>query len=62
MISSLLSERFEYNPNINSRFYVGKYNFEYEDKQFSSFCGKFAGNERENQYFKGIVKRNMLID
>lgn len=61
-VGRLVLDELKQNPNLNSDFQVGNYNFEYEnDHDVLSFCGIFT-EERQNRYFVGDIKNGAVID
>ena len=62
-VGRLVLDELKQNPNLNSDFQIGKYNFEYENDhdRIISFCGIFT-EERQNRYFVGDIKNDSIID
>lgn len=62
LVGKLVLERILQNPNLNSDFKVGKFNFEYKDyDDVTSFCGVFT-EQKQNRYFGGDIRNNTIID
>jgi len=59
-VGNLVLNELKANPNLPASIYVGKYNFDYDDKDVVYFCGEFS-EPRRNNYFAGTIKNDAVL-
>ena len=62
LVGNLVLENLQGNPNLNSDFSVGKYNFANENyNNMISFCGEFAEEKEGSSYFTGVIQDDSIL-